>query len=71
MAGISNIGKIPELRKRILFTLGVLFVYRIGSYVTIPGVDARVLEQDPHAVVAATRLRRARAVARRLRPRPR
>jgi preprotein translocase subunit SecY len=36
---ISNIGKVPELRKRILFTLGLLAVYRIGIFVTTPGVN--------------------------------
>ncbi len=36
---IGNISKIPELRKRILFTLGALAVYRIGVFVTIPGVN--------------------------------
>jgi preprotein translocase subunit SecY len=35
----GTIGKIPELRKRILFTLGMLAVYRIGVFVTIPGVN--------------------------------
>ncbi len=35
----ANIGKIPELRKRILFTLGMLAVYRIGIFVTVPGVN--------------------------------
>ncbi|MBA3538536.1 MAG: preprotein translocase subunit SecY [Deltaproteobacteria bacterium] len=39
MAGISNIWKIPELRKRILFTLAILAVYRVGVFVTIPGVN--------------------------------
>ena len=40
MAGsISNIFKIPELRRRILFTLAILAVYRIGVFVTIPGVN--------------------------------
>ncbi len=37
---IRNIGKIPELRDRILYTVGLLIVYRIGSHITIPGVDA-------------------------------
>jgi preprotein translocase subunit SecY len=36
---ISNLGKIPELRKRILYTLLILAVYRIGVFVTIPGVN--------------------------------
>ena len=35
----QNIGKIPELRKRILFTLAMLAVYRIGVFVTVPGVN--------------------------------
>jgi preprotein translocase subunit SecY len=36
---IANIGKIPELRRRILFTLGILAVYRIGIFITTPGVN--------------------------------
>ncbi len=36
---VSNIGKIPELRNRILFTLAMLAVYRVGVFVTIPGVN--------------------------------
>jgi len=39
----QHIFKIPELRKRILFTLGILVVYRIGSHVPTPGVDAQAL----------------------------
>ncbi len=35
---LQNIWKIKELRNRILFTLGMLFVYRFGSYVVLPGV---------------------------------
>jgi preprotein translocase subunit SecY len=35
----SNIGKVPELRRRILFTLAMLAVYRIGVFVTVPGVN--------------------------------
>jgi preprotein translocase subunit SecY len=42
---VRNIWKIEELRTRILFTLGLLIVYRIGAYVTLPGVDARVLAE--------------------------
>ena len=41
---IRNIWKIHELRTRILYTLGLLFVYRLGSYITLPGIDARILE---------------------------
>jgi preprotein translocase subunit SecY len=39
VASIANIGKIPELRRRILFTLACLAVYRIGVFVTTPGVN--------------------------------
>ncbi len=39
MAGISNIGKVPELRKRILFTLSLLAVYRVGIFISVPGVN--------------------------------
>ena len=38
-SGFSNMFKIPELRKRILFTLALLAVYRIGCFITTPGVD--------------------------------
>jgi preprotein translocase subunit SecY len=38
-SGLFNIFRIPELRKRLLFTLGMLAVYRLGIYVTTPGVD--------------------------------
>ncbi|MCW8814845.1 MAG: preprotein translocase subunit SecY, partial [Chlorobium sp.] len=37
---LQNINKIPELRQRILYTLLLLFIYRIGSHITLPGVDA-------------------------------
>jgi preprotein translocase subunit SecY len=48
LQAIANIFKVPELRKRLLFTLGMLAVYRIGVFVTIPGVDRNVM----HAVVS-------------------
>jgi len=38
-----NIFNIPELRKRILFSLGILFVVRIGAHVPIPGIDGEAL----------------------------
>jgi preprotein translocase subunit SecY len=36
---IQNIWKVEELKKRILLTLGLILVYRIGSFIIIPGVD--------------------------------
>lgn len=40
---IKNAWKIPELRKRILFTLCMLVVYRLGSFIAVPFVDKEVL----------------------------
>ncbi len=40
---LRNINKIDELRKRILYTLGIILIYRLGSYVVIPGVDPSML----------------------------
>jgi preprotein translocase subunit SecY len=42
---IRNIFSIPELRKRILFTLGMLAVYRVGAHIPTPGIDGAALEQ--------------------------
>ena len=42
-SGFQNIFKIPELKKRIFFTLGLLVVYRIGVHVPTPGIDAIAL----------------------------
>ncbi|MGB2987523.1 MAG: preprotein translocase subunit SecY [Phycisphaerae bacterium] len=38
-----NIFKVPELRNKILFTLGMLAIYRIGFYVPVPGVDQKAM----------------------------
>lgn len=38
-----NIFNIPELRKRILFTLSILFVVRVGAHVPVPGIDGEAL----------------------------
>ncbi len=43
--GVGNITKIPELRKRILFTIAMLGIYRIGIFITSPGVDRVVLKK--------------------------
>ena len=42
---IKSITEIPDLRKRILFTLAMLAVYRLGSYIPTPGINADVFEQ--------------------------
>ena len=40
---VKNIFAVAELRKRVLFTLGMLAVYRVGSHVTIPGINKEAL----------------------------
>jgi preprotein translocase subunit SecY len=42
---IQSIFKIPELRRRLLFTLAIFFVYRIGCHVPTPGINAQALGQ--------------------------
>src|SRR5579864_9273704 len=41
---IRNIFAIEELRKRIILTLALIVVYRLGSYVVLPGVDSQMLQ---------------------------
>ena len=36
---VQNMFKVPELRKRILFTLGILAIYRLGAHITAPGIN--------------------------------
>ena len=42
---LGTFSKATELKKRIWFTLGALIVYRIGTYIPVPGVDARVMAE--------------------------
>ena len=48
LSAFANIGKVPELRRRIIFTTVLLAVYRIGVFVTIPGVDRTVMNAVIH-----------------------
>jgi len=41
---LANIFRIPDLRRRILFTLGLLFVYRLGGHIPTPGINTSALE---------------------------
>jgi preprotein translocase subunit SecY len=43
MSAFANMFKIPELRRRLGFTLSMLFVYRVGIFITTPGVDRNVM----------------------------
>ncbi len=44
-SAIANVFKIPELRNRILFTVAMLAVYRIGIFISTPGVDRVVMQE--------------------------
>jgi preprotein translocase subunit SecY len=40
---LANLFRVPELKQKILFTLTVLLVYRVGAHITVPGIDVGVL----------------------------
>src|SRR5271165_6648684 len=42
---LANVFRVPDLRKRILFTLGLLAVYRLGGHIPTPGINADLLSQ--------------------------
>jgi preprotein translocase subunit SecY len=44
LEALGNVFRIPDLRKRVLFTLGLLAVYRIGAYIPTPGIDTNKFE---------------------------
>jgi preprotein translocase subunit SecY len=44
IATLKNIWKIEDLRSRILYTLGILLIYRLGSFITLPGIDPTQLK---------------------------
>jgi len=44
LKGFGDIFRIPDLRKKVLFTLGIIVVYRIGAFIPTPGVDAHLLK---------------------------
>src|SRR5512138_137431 len=42
---IKNIFKIEDLRARLLYTMGIILLYRLGKYITLPGIDPNQLAQ--------------------------
>ena len=42
---LANAWKIPDLRKKILFTLFILLIFRIGSAISVPFVDAAAMKE--------------------------
>jgi preprotein translocase subunit SecY len=43
---LSNVFRVPDLRRRVLFTLAMLAVYRLGSHIPTPGIDTAKLQRD-------------------------
>src|SRR5215470_17145067 len=41
---VANVFRIPDLRKRVLFTLGLLAIYRLGGHIPTPGIDTHRLQ---------------------------
>ncbi|MCS6903880.1 MAG: preprotein translocase subunit SecY [Bacteroidia bacterium] len=44
ISNLQNTFKIPELKKRILYTVFLLIIFRVGSYVILPGIDSTTLQ---------------------------
>jgi preprotein translocase subunit SecY len=44
-SGLLKITKVPEIRRRLIFTLMVIAIYRVGIFITVPGVDRGVMKQ--------------------------
>lgn len=44
IANFANITRVPELRRRLLFTLAMLAVYRVGVFVTVPGANRNIMK---------------------------
>src|SRR5438876_9702339 len=47
-AAIRNMFNVPDLRRRIFFTLGILAIYRMGAHVSAPGINKTRLDQVWH-----------------------
>src|SRR6202158_5056874 len=45
LAAVRNMFNVPDLRRRILFTLGILAIYRLGAHVSAPGLNQERLKQ--------------------------
>ena len=45
LSSLVNILKITELRQKVLFTLAMFMVFRLGTHIPVPGVNAEVIEQ--------------------------
>ena len=51
---LRNAWKIPELRKKIIFTLFILLIYRVGNVIPVPFIDVATLANYYDSVVQVT-----------------
>ena len=42
---VANVFRVPDLRRRVMFTLALLAVYRLGGHIPIPGIDTKRFEE--------------------------
>jgi preprotein translocase subunit SecY len=49
-SNIKNIFKVPDLRNKILFTFGIVAIYRLGVAIRVPGIDADAVKQFEEGV---------------------
>ncbi len=45
LSSLGNIFKIPDLKRKVLFTLFILVIYRLGSFIPVPGINASALKE--------------------------
>ena len=50
LAAVRNMFQVPDLRRRILFTLGILAIYRLGAHISAPGLNRKRLDEVWHDV---------------------
>ncbi|MCK5649724.1 MAG: preprotein translocase subunit SecY, partial [Gemmatimonadetes bacterium] len=43
---IPNLFRVPELKEKILFTLFILLIYRVGAHITVPGINVAALREQ-------------------------
>ncbi|MHB8534529.1 MAG: preprotein translocase subunit SecY [Sulfuricaulis sp.] len=55
LGGLAGLGKLTDLRQRLFFVLGALIVYRIGTYIPVPGINplalARMFEGSQNSII--------------------
>ena len=50
LSNLKNVFKVPDLRNKILFTLGMIALYRLGVAIRVPGIDAAAVHQFEEGV---------------------